>query len=92
MTIVTTKFSVGDVCYAVIHPTADILQCKVDHVRIDVVTAAVTYRVTRVGINQTIDYLNQADLYTFAEAKIELLDWLGEQTTKVTAMTEPVVV
>jgi hypothetical protein len=89
---VTTKFSVGDVCYVVIHPTADILQCVVNYVRV-IPTASnaytITYKVTRVDVTQTVDYIREVDLYTFTEAKTELLSWLTSQTDKVTAMTEP---
>jgi hypothetical protein len=89
---VTTKFSVGDVCYVAIHPTADILQCVVNYVRIipsSATTYAITYKVTRVDIKQSVDYIREADLYTFAEAKAEILSWLSNQTIRVTAMTEP---
>ena len=89
ITTINTKFSVGDVCYVTIHPTADILQCVVNYVRADVITAAVTYRVTRVEVNQTIDYLNESDIYTFDEAKAELLSWLADQTSRVTLSVEP---
>jgi precorrin-6B methylase 1 len=92
MTTVTTKFSVGDVCYVTIHPTADILQCVVDYVRVIPGannTSSITYKVTRVGINQTVNYLKEVDIFTFAEAKTELLNWLSQQTAKVTALTEP---
>jgi hypothetical protein len=88
---VTTKFSIGDVCYVTVHPTADILQCVVEYVRIVPVGNSyyTTYKVIRVGVNQTVDYIKEADLYTFAEAKTELLAWLNTQLSKVTALAEP---
>lgn len=91
-TTVNTKFSIGDVCYVTIHPTADILQCIVDYIRVVPGannTYSITYRVTRVGINQTVDYLKEVDIFTFDEAKVELLDWLSDQTLKVTQLVEP---
>jgi hypothetical protein len=92
MDTITTKFSVNDVCYVTIHPTADILQCVVIYVRIVPVTNVsytITYKVNRVDVNQTIDYIREVDLYTFDEAKAELLSWLDAQTAKVTALVEP---
>jgi len=95
---INTLYSVGDIVYVVIHPTADILRCVVDYVRITPITDgfSVTYRVYRtVTTTNTptfIDYVKEDELYTFANAKIQLLDWLNEQTIKVTAMTEPVVI
>ena len=89
---INTAFSVGDVVYIAIHPTADILQCIVNYVRVVPINATdvvITYKVTRTDINQTIDYILEADLYTFANAKAELLSWLALQTTKITNMTEP---
>ena len=99
MTTIVTKFSVGDTCYVVVHPTADILQCIVDYVRVVPVTttlSTVTYNVHRtvniVGSITTLQYVKEAELYTFAEAKAELLAWLEIQRLKTVAATEPVIV
>ena len=92
MSTITTKFSVGDVCYVVIHPTADILQCVVDYVRVvptSPTASTITYRVKRVDVVQIVDYIREVDLYTFVEAKAELLSWLSTQTTRITNMVEP---
>lgn len=88
---VTTKFSVDDICYVAIHPTADILQCQVMYIRITPTTDSytVTYRVKRTDVIQVVDYINESELYTFAEAKTELLTWLNGQVSKITTMVEP---
>jgi hypothetical protein len=90
-TTITTKFSIGDIAYIVIHPTADILQCEVLYVRItpEMASTPITYKVTRTDVPQIIDYIFESEIYTFADAKTELLGWLSDQTAKVTAMTEP---
>lgn len=94
MTTITTKLSVGDTCYVVIHPTADIFQCVVSYVRIMPARLAgtydITYKVTRTDNVKSMDYVKEAETFTFSEAKVELLAWLTAQTLKITNMTEPV--
>ena len=90
-TTVTTKFSVGDVAYYVMHPTADILQGIVTYIRIIPTdpTFEITYRIQRTNVLQIIDYIHEDNLYTFDEAKAELLSWLSDQTIKITNSSEP---
>ncbi|MCI4436149.1 MAG: hypothetical protein JHC33_04985 [Ignisphaera sp.] len=90
-TPITPKYAVGDVCYYVIHPTADIFQCVVDYVRITPITLgmAITYKVHRTDINRSIDYIQEYELTDFNTAQISLLAWLHTQTTRIANMTEP---
>lgn len=92
MSTITTKFSIGDVCYVVIHPTADILQCVVSYIRItpsNPANSIITYKVQRTNAPQVIDYLQETEVFTFTEAKAELLSWLSTQTARISAMSEP---
>ena len=86
-----TKYFIGDIVYYVIHPTADIFQCIVDYVRVTPTTGGieVTYKIHRLDINRSIDYVQEYELSDFATAKAALLQWLSLQSTKVTNLTEP---
>ena len=89
---ITTKYSIGDVVYYVIHPTADIIQGVIQYVRIIPTPAGIdiTYRVNTTTITvKVLDYVQESELMSFADAKTALLTWLNSQTVKVTAMTEP---
>lgn len=88
---ITTKFSVGDKCYYIIHPTADILPCIVDYVRVIPTSTVptITYRLHRLDKVQIIDYVAENEIDDFATSKTALLLWLNGQITKVTNMTEP---
>lgn len=90
-TAITPRYAVGDLCYYVIHPTADIFQCVVDYVRITPTTLGIeiTYKVHRTDITRSIDYVKEYELTDFTTAQISLLSWLDTQTTKIANMVEP---
>lgn len=91
MTTINTKYFVGDIVYYVVHPTADIFQCIIDYIRITPTTAGIeiTYRIKRLDITRTIDYVQEWELSDFETSKTSLIYWLNQQSTKVSAMVEP---
>jgi len=95
MSTVTTKYNVGDICYYVIHPTADIVQCVVLYVRIIPMPQSIeiTYRlqITNPQLQKVIDYVHESELDTFANSKVALNAWLTSQSAKVTSMIEPTI-
>jgi hypothetical protein len=88
---ITPRYAVGDVCYYVIHPTADIFQCVVDYVRITPTTSnnEITYKIRRTDINRSIDFVPEDQVTNFPDAQQSLLLWLNTQTTRIANMTEP---
>lgn len=91
---ITTKYIPGDICYYVIHPTADIVQCIVLYVRVipTQTRVEITYRLQityPIGIQKIIDYVEETAINNFETSRIALLSWLTEQTDKVTGMSEP---
>ncbi len=94
MSTITTKYNLGDTCYYVIHPTADIVQCIVLYVRIIPTPqeTEITYRLqitypTR--LQKIIDYVHESELDTFENSRSALLVWLSAQTSKTVSMVEP---
>lgn len=91
---ITTKYSLGDIVYYVIHPTADIVQGSILYVRVIPMPSGpdITYRLQityPTNLQKIIDYVQESELDTFNNSKTKLLTWLSDQTTKVTDMTEP---
>jgi len=93
---ITTKYSLGDVAYYVIHPTCDIVQGVVLYVRVIPTPSGpdITYRLqitSPANLQKIVDYVQESELDTFANSKTTLLAWLSEQTANVTNMSEPVI-
>ncbi len=94
---ITTKYSLGDIVYYVIHPTADIVQCSVLYVRVIPTPTGpeITYRLQityPTNYQKIIDYVQESELDTFANSQAALLSWLSSQSAKVSAMTEPPII